>query len=80
MFEKLSKVLRWVVDIVPFLGDVKSFRTKIVNCLKDEWRAYNTVKAVAPNLSEISKWEKKAKTENLSKSKKQIICNHFEQL
>ena len=34
ILEEMSKILRWVVEKVPFLGDIERFRTEICDCRK----------------------------------------------
>ena len=68
-----------VVDKVSFFQAIESFRTDFYGCLKDTFRAYNSVKAVGPILSERSVLEK-LETENLSESDKQSLCNQVDQL
>ena len=38
--EEKSKVLRWVVEKMPFLRDIESLRTGVFNCRKDTLRLY----------------------------------------
>ena len=54
-----SKVLRWVVEKVPFLRDIELFRTEIVDCRKDTIGAYKIAEATKPNYNEQSKLVKK---------------------
>ena len=79
MSEEKSKVLRWVVDKVPFLRHLDGFRTKFFGCCKDTFRAYKSVKAVFPIVIELSDLQRKLKTEILRDSEKQTLCDQVEQ-
>ena len=68
MLEDKSKDLRWVVDEVPSLRDIKRFRTDFVGDCGDTFQAYKTVKAAHQIESESSSLLEKLKTENLSNS------------
>ena len=68
LLEEKSKVLRWVVEKVPFLRDIEGFRTEVINCRKDTVRAYKLVEAAKPIFNDLPKMEKKLKEENLSDS------------
>ena len=48
--------------------------------LENTFRAFESVKYVEPNVTELSDLEKKLKTKNLSDSKKQTLCDHMEEL
>ena len=74
------KDLRWVVDKVPFLRDIERFRKEFVGYCEDTFRAYKTVKTAHPIESELSILEEKLKTENVSDSEKQTLCNHVERI
>ena len=78
--EEKSKDLRSVVYKVPFLRDIEKFGTEFVGFCEDTLRAYKTVKAAHPISRELSSLEEKLKTENLSDSKKQTLCNQVERL
>ena len=80
MLEEKSKVLRWVVDKVPFLRDIEMFRTKIFSHWKDKLRPNKSVKAAAPIFSELTNLENRLKTEISSDSEKQTLCNQVERL
>ena len=80
MLEEKSKVLRWVVDKVPFLRVIEILRTEFFSYWKDIFRGYKSVKSACPILSEPTNLEKKLKTENSSDSEKQTLCNQVEQL
>ena len=77
MLEEKSKVLRWVVDKVPFLRDIEMFRTDFSGYCEDTFRAYKTVKAAHPIFSKLTNPEKKLKTEISSDSEKQTLCNRL---
>ena len=77
MIEEKSKILRWVVDKVPFLRDIEMFRTEFFSHWKDIFR--KSVKAADPIFSELTNL-KKLKTEISSDSEKQTLCNQVERL
>ena len=79
MLEEKSKILRWVVDKVPFLGDIESFCTEFVGYFEDIFLEYKTVEADNPIPNEQSSLEKKLKTENSSDSEKQRAIKTLEQ-
>ena len=79
ILEGKSKVLRWAVEKVPFLRDLERFRTELVEYRKDTLQAFKLVDAIKPNYSELSKLEENLKSENLSDSKKQTLCNKMEE-
>ena len=80
ILKEKSKALRSVVDKVPFLRDIKNFRAQFSYRCDENFRAYKTVKAAYLILSELSSLEKKLKTENISESEKQTLCNQVKQL
>ena len=80
MLEEKSKVLRSVVEKVPFLRDIEIFRTDFIGYGEDTFRAYKTVKAAHPIFSELTNLENKLKREISSDSKKQTWCNQVERL
>ena len=80
MLEEKSKVLKSVVDKVPFLRDIEMFRTDFSGYCEDTLRAYKTVKVAHPIFSELTNLEKKLKTEISSDSEKQTLCNLVERL
>ena len=80
MLEEKSKVLRWVVDKIPFLRDTEMFRTDFSGNCEDTFRAYKTVKAAHPIFSKLTDLENKLKTEISSDSEKQTLCNQVERL
>ena len=57
MLEEKIKDLRWLFDEVPFLREIKMFRTNFVGDCKDTFRAYKTVKAAHQIESELSSLE-----------------------
>ena len=71
--------MRCVVE-VPFLRDIQRFRTDFVGDCEDIFRAYKTVKAIHQIESELSSLEENFKTEKLSDSKTQTLCNQVERL
>ena len=79
ILEEKSKVLRWLVEKVPFLRDIERFRKEFDESRKDPLRAYKLVEATKPNYNELSKLEKNLKSENLSDSKKPTLCNEMEE-
>ena len=48
LLEEKSKVLRCVVEKVPFLRDIDGFRTEVADCRQDTVRAYKLVEAAKP--------------------------------
>ena len=80
MLEEKSKDLRWEVDEVPFLRDIEEFRIEFVCYCGDIFRAYKTGRAAHSVESELSSFKQKLKTENLSDSEKQTLCNQLERL
>ena len=80
MLEEKSEVFRWVVDKVPFLRDIEMFRTHFSGYCEDPFRAYKTVKAAHPIVSELTNLENELKTEISSDSEKQTLCNQVERL
>ena len=80
MLEEKSKVLRSVVEKVPFLRDIEMFRTDFSGYCEDTFRAYKTVKAAHPIFSELTNLENRWKTEISSDSEKQTLCNQVERL
>ena len=80
MLEEMSKVLRSVVDKVPFLRDIEMLRTEFSDYCQDTFRSYKTVNAAHPIFSELTNLENKLKTEISSDSEKQILCNQVEWL
>ena len=80
MLEEKSKDLLWVVDEVPFLRGIGKFRTEFVGYYEDTFRAYKTVKAARSIESELAILEEKLKSEYLSDSEKQTLCNPVERL
>ena len=80
MLEEKNKGLRWVVDELPSLRDIEKFRTEIVGYCENIFRAHRTVKAGHSIKSELWNLEEKIKTENLSDSEKQTLCNQVERL
>ena len=67
--EEKSKILRWVVEKVPFLRDIERFRTELLDCRKNTIRAFQLVEATKPYYNELLKLEKNLKSENLSDPK-----------
>ena len=53
LLEEKSKVLRWVVEKVPFLRDIEGFRTEVVDCRKYKVRAYKLVEAPKPFFDDL---------------------------
>ena len=80
MLEEKSKVLRSVVDKVPFLRDIEILRTDFSGYCEDTFRKYKTVKAAHPIFSELTNLENRLKTEISSDSEKQTLCNQVERL
>ena len=80
MLEKKGKDFRWVVEEVPFLRDIEKFCIEFVGYCEDTFRAYKTVKTAHSIESEQLSLEEKLKTESLSGSKKQTLCNQVERL
>ena len=78
MLEEKSKVLRWVVDKVPDLRDIEDCRAVVVDYRKDILRWYSMLEDSVPIESELVELEKKLKSENLSDSEKQILCDQAE--
>ena len=70
MLEEKSKVLRSVVDKVPFLRDIEMCHTDFSGYCEDTFQAYKTVKATHPIFSELTNLENKLKTGISSDSKK----------
>ena len=69
ILEEKRKVLRCVVDKMPFLRDIEHFRTEIFACRKDTLWAYKLAEAHKQNLTELWSLEKKLKTGNLNNTK-----------
>ena len=65
--------MRWVVEKVPFLREIKIYRTEIVNCRKDTLRAYKLAEARKRIYNELSMLEE----DNISDSEKQTLCNQL---
>ena len=80
MLEEKSEVLRWVVEKVPDLRDIKECRAVVVDYRKDTLRVYILFEDYVPIDNELLKLEKKLKAENLSDSEKQILCDQAERL
>ena len=80
MLQDKSKVLRWVVDKVPFHLGIEMFHRKFFSHWKDLFQAYNSLKAAAINFSELTNLVNKLKTEISSDSEKQTLCNQVERL
>ena len=80
MLGEKCKVLRWVIYKKSFLRYIEGFRTETFGCWKDTFRAYKSLKAVGPIVIELIDLGKKLKTENLSDSEKQTLCDHVQQL
>ena len=78
MLEEKSKVLRWVVDKVPDLQDIEDCRAVVVDYRKDTLRWYSMLEDSVPIESELVELEQKLKSENLSDSEKQIVCDQAE--
>ena len=78
MLEEKSKVLRWVVDKIPDLQDIEDCRAVVVDYRKDTLRWYNILEDSVPIEKELVELEKKLKSENLSDSEKQILCDQAE--
>ena len=78
MLEEKSKVLRWVVDKVPDLRDIEDCRAVVVDYRKDTLQWYSMLEDSVPIESELVELEKKLKSENLSDSEKQILCDQAE--
>ena len=70
MLEEKSKVLRLVVEKVPFLPVIERFRTEFVDSRKGTIRAYKLVEATKSIYKALPMLEKKLKAENLSDSGK----------
>ena len=80
MLEEKSKDLRWIVDEVPFLRDIEKFRTEFIGYCEDTFWANKTVKFDRSIENKTSSLQEKLKTETLSDSEKQTLCNQVEQL
>ena len=80
MLEEKSKVLGWVVDKKPDLQDIEDCRAVVVDYRKDTLRWYNILEDSVPIENELVDFEKKLKSENLSDSEKQILCDQAERL
>ena len=80
MLEENSKVLRWVVDKIPDLQDIEDCRAAVVDYRKDTLRWCNILEDSVPIENELVELEKKLKSENLSDSEKQILCDQAERL
>ena len=80
MLEEKRKVLRWVVDQIPDLQDFEDCRAVVVDYRKDTLRWYNILEDSVPIEDELVELEKKLKSENLSDSEKQILCDQVEWL
>ena len=80
MLEEESKVLRWVVDKIPDLQDIEDCHEIVVDYRKNTLRWYNLLEDSVPIENELVDLEKKLKSENLSDSEKQILCDQAEQL
>ena len=68
MLEEKSKILRRLVDQVPFLRDRENFRIEFVGYWKDIFRGYKSVEAACLILSKLTNLEKKFKTERVRKT------------
>ena len=77
MLEENSKILRWVVDKVPFLGDIECFRTESVGYFEDIFLEYKTEEADHPIPCEQSSLEKKLKTETQVTPKNREQSKHW---
>ena len=80
MLEEKSKVLRWVVDKIPDLQDVEDCRAVVVDYRKDTLRWYNILEDFVSIENELVELEQKLKSENLSDSEKQKLCDQAERL
>ena len=80
MLDEKSNVLKCVAEKVPLLRCTERCHTDVSDCQKNTLREFKKVEAAAPILSELSKFEKKLKAENISNSEKQILCNQIEEL
>ena len=80
MLEEKRKVLRWVVDKVPDLRGIEDCRAIVVDYRKDTLREYKLLGDYVPIANELLELEEKLKAENLSESKKQILCDQAERL
>ena len=80
MLEEKSKVLPWVVDKIPDLQDIEDCCAVVVDYRKDTLRWYNILEDSVPIENELVEFEKKLKSENLSDSEKQILCDQAERL
>ena len=72
--------MRWVVDKIPDLQDIEDCRAVVVDYRKDTLRWYNILEDSVPIENELIELEKKLKSENLSDSEKQILCDQAERL
>ena len=52
LLEEKNKVLRCVVEKVPFFRDIDGFRTEVADYHKDTLRACTLVEATKPNFNE----------------------------
>ena len=80
MLEEKKKVLRWVVDKIPDLQDIEDCRAVVVDYRKYTLRWYKLWKDANLIEHELGELEKKLKSENLSDSERQILCDQMERL
>ena len=80
MLEEKSKVLRWVVHKIPDLQDIEDCRAVVVDYRKNTLRWYNILEDSVPIENELVELKKKLKSENLSDSEKQTVCDQAERL
>ena len=80
MLEEKKKVLRWVVDKIPDLQDIEDCRAVVVDYRKYTLRWYKLWKDANLIEHELGELEKKLKSENLSNSERQILCDQMERL
>ena len=79
MSEEKSKVLRWVVDKVPDLRDIEDCHAVVVDYRKFTLRWYKLLEDSVPIENQLLA-RKKLKSESLSDSEKQILCNQAKRL
>ena len=80
MLEEKSKVLQWVVDKIPDLQEIEDCRAVVVDYRKETLQGYNILEDSVPIENELVELEKKLKSEDLSDSEKQILCDKAEWL
>ena len=80
MLEEKRKVMQWVVHKVSELRKIEDCRAVVVDYRRDTLREYKLLGDYVPIEDGLLELVKKLKSENLSESKKQILCDQAERL